>query len=157
VYVKKIKLLKSNHRKTANFEVECTKGFYIRSFARDLGISLGTFGHIYSLKRTKVGLFSLNSAILLDDLLKIRQTLTEFNCIHSSVSMLDDILAYEIEDKEDLNNLSLGKSIFINVNKLINPPLNSFDKNLLFLLKKGKVLSYGKLNGNLFEPKKILI
>ena len=25
------------------------------------------------------------------------------------------------------------------------------------LLKKGKVLSYGKLNGNLFEPKKILI
>ena len=157
VYVKKITLLKSNQRKTANFEIECSKGFYIRSFARDLAISLDTFGHIDSLKRTKVGLFSLNSAILLDDLLKIRQTLTEFNCIHSSVSMLDDILAYEIEDKEDLNNLSLGKSISINVNKLINPPLNSFDKNLLFLLKKGKVLSYGKLNGNLFEPIKILI
>ena len=157
VYVKKIKLLKSNQRKTANFEIECSKGFYIRSFARDLAISLGTFGHIYSLKRTKVGLFSLKSAILLDDLLKIRQTLTEFNCIHSSVSMLDDILAYEIEDKEDLVNLSLGKSIFIDVNKLIKPLLNSFDKNLLFLLKKGKVLSYGELNGNLFEPKKILI
>ena len=157
VYVKKIKILKSNQRKTTNFEVECGKGFYIRSFARDLAISLGTFGHIDSLKRTKVGLFSLNSAILLDDLLKIRQTLTEFNCIHSSVSMLADILAYEIEDKEDLVNLSLGKSIFIKVNKLIKPPLNSFDKNLLFLLKKRKVLSYGKLNGNLFEPKKILI
>jgi len=27
----------------------------------------------------------------------------------------------------------------------------------LFLLKKEKVLSYGKLNGNLFEPKKIFI
>ena len=157
VYVKKIKLLKSNKRKTTIFEVECSKGFYIRSFARDLAISLGTFGHIYSLKRTKVGLFSVNSAILLDDLLKIRQTLTEFNCIHSSVSMLDDILAYEIEDREDLVNLSLGKSIFINVNKLIKPPLNSFDKNFLFLLKKGKILSYGELNGDLFKPKKILI
>ena len=37
VYVKKIKLLKSNQRKTTTFEVECSKGFYIRSFARDLG------------------------------------------------------------------------------------------------------------------------
>ena len=137
--------------------IKSGKGFYIRSFARDLAISLGTFGHIHSLKRTKVGLFSLNSAILLDDLLKIRQTLTEFNCIHSSVSMLDDILAYEVESKEDLKNLSLGRSIYIDVDKLRQPILNSFDKNLLFLLNKGKVLSYGKLNGNLFVPKKIFI
>ena len=160
VYVKNIKLIdniKKNDKSLSSFEVECSKGFYIRSLARDLAISLGTFGHICSLKRTKVGLFSLKSAILLDDLIKIRQTLTEFNCIHSSVSMLDDILAYEIEEKEDLVDLSLGKSIFVDLNKLIEPPLSSFDKNLLFLLKKGKVLSYGKLNGNLFEPKKILI
>ena len=66
-----------------------------------------------------MGLFSLKSAILLDDLLKIRQTLSEFNGILSSVSMLDDILAYEIEDREDLFNLSLGKSIVINLNNLI--------------------------------------
>ena len=125
--------------------------------ARDLAIALDTYGHIISIKRTKVGIFSTKTAILLDDLLKIGQRHSEFNCIHSSVSMLDDILAYEIEDKEDLINLSLGKSIFIDVNKLINFHLNSFDKNLLFLLKKGKVLSYGELNGNLFEPKKILI
>ena len=46
VYVKKIKLLKSNQRKTTTFEIECSKGFYIRSFARDLAISLGNFGHI---------------------------------------------------------------------------------------------------------------
>ena len=157
VYLKKAKLLGFTENQIANFEVECGKGFYIRSFARDLAISLGTFAHITTLKRTKVGLFSLKSSILLDDLLKIRQTLKEFNCFHSSVSMLDDILAYEIEDKEDLINLSLGKSIFINLNKLIKPPLDSFDKNLLFLSNKGKILSYGKLNGNLFEPKKILL
>ena len=71
--------------------------------------------------------------------------------------MLYDILAYEIEAKEDLINLSLGKAIFIDVNKLITPTLNSFDKNLLFLSSKGKVISYGKLNGNLFKPKKILL
>ena len=156
VYVKKIKLLKSNQRKTTTFEIECSKGFYIRSFARDLAISLGTFGHIYSLKRTKVGLFSLKSAILLDDLLKIRQRLTEFNCIHSSVSMLDDILAYEIEEKKDLNDLTLGKSIFVNKTKLIKKPLNSDKKELVFLSHRGNIISFGKLSGDLFQPKKVL-
>ena len=141
----------------STFEIECGKGFYVRSFARDLAIALGTFGHITHLKRVKVGFFCEKKAILLDDLLKIRQTLSEFNGILSSVSMLDDILAYEIEDREDLFNLSLGKSIVINLNNLINPSLNFFDNNFLFLSKNGNIVSYGKLNGNLFEPKKILL
>ena len=157
VFVKKIRLLQCQNKGLSKFEIECGKGFYIRSFARDLAISLGTFGHIYRLKRTKVGVFSLKTAILLDDLLKIVQTHSEFNCIHTSISMLDDILAYEIEDKEDLENLSLGKSIGINLNKLIKPTLNSFDNSLLFLSKKGNIISYGKLDGNLFKPKKVLI
>ena len=33
--------------------------------------------------------------------------------------MLDDILAYEVEKESDLIDLSLGKKIFINKEKLI--------------------------------------
>ena len=156
VFLKEIKLLKYE-KKTSKFELECGKGFYVRSFARDLSISLGTLGHIIALKRSKVGIFSTKTAILLDDLLKIVQTHSEFNCIHSSISMLDDILAYEIESKEDLINLSLGRSIYINLDKLEKPLLNSFDKNYLFLSKQGNIISYGKLNGDLFKPDKIMI
>ena len=156
VLLKEIKLLKYE-KKTSKFELECGKGFYVRSFARDLSISLGTLGHIIALKRTKVGIFSTKTAILLDDLLKIGQRHSEFNCIHSSVSMLDDILAYEIESKEDLINLSLGRSIYINLDKLRKPLLSSFDKNYLFLSKQGNIVSYGKLNGDLFKPDKIMI
>ena len=156
VLLKEIKLLKYE-KKTSKFELECGKGFYVRSFARDLSISLGTLGHIIALKRTKVGIFSTKTAILLDDLLKIGQRHSEFNCIHSSVSMLDDILAYEIESKEDLINLSLGRSIYINLDKLRKPLLSSFDKNYLFLSKQGNIVSYGKLNGDLFKPNKIMI
>jgi len=156
VFLKEIKLLKYG-KKTSKFELECGKGFYVRSFARDLSISLGTLGHIIALKRSKVGIFSTKTAILLDDLLKISQTHSEFNCIHSSVSMLDDILAYEIESKEDLINLSLGRSIYINLDKLEKPLLSSFDKNYLFLSKQGNIISYGKLNGDLFKPDKIMI
>ena len=157
VFVSKIKLLNSIDKHYSTFEIECGKGFYVRAFARDLAESLGTFGHIVALKRAKVGLFAIETAILLDDLIKIRQTQQEFNFIHSSVSMLDDILAYEVVEEEDLKNLSLGKSIILNLNNLIKPLLNSVDKKLVFLSFKGNIISYGKLNNDLFIPKKILL
>ena len=113
--------------------------------------------HIVSLKRTKVGKFTHNNANLLDDLLKIRQVLSEFKGFHTSASMLDDILAYEVDDEKNKLNISLGKSININVNNLINPPLNLTDRKIVFLTDKGKVISFGRLYGDLFKPDKVLI
>ena len=94
---------------------------------------------------------------MLDDILKIGQSEFEFNCIHSSISMLDDILAYEIEEKLDIENLSFGRSIKIDERKIINPSSINLDKKNIFLFKKGDIVSIGKLNGNLFKPNKILI
>ena len=93
---------------------------------------------------------------MLDDLLKIGQSELEFNFIHSSLSMLDDILAYEVEEERDLYDLSLGKKIFINKKKLIKSSLNSDKKALVFLSNKGNVVSFGKLTGDLFQPNKVL-
>ena len=44
-----------------------------------------------------------------------------------------------------------------NLNNLIKPLLNSVDKKLVFLSFKGNIISYGKLNNDLFIPKKILL
>lgn len=49
-------------------DIGCGKGTYIRSLARDLGVALGTGGHLASLVRTQVGPFSLESSRRLDDL-----------------------------------------------------------------------------------------
>ena len=155
VYLKSIFHLNSNNN-TSNFSIECGKGFYVRSLARDIAHQLMTYGHVIELKRTKVGNCTEKSTILLDDLLKIGQSEFEFNFIHSSISMLDDILAYEVEERDDLNDLSLGKSIFINKNKLIKKPLNSDKKELVFLSNKGSIVSFGKLSGDLFKPNKVL-
>jgi tRNA pseudouridine55 synthase len=155
VFLKEILFLGSN-KDTSEFMIECGKGYYVRSLARDIALKLGTFGHIVELKRTKVGNFVDKTSILLDDLLKIGQREFEFNYIHSSISMLDDILAYEIKEKTDLIDLSLGKAIFIN-HKLINKPLNSDKKELVFLSYRGSVVSFGKLSGDLFQPNKVLI
>ena len=156
VFLKSITFLFSNIN-TSSFTIDCGKGFYVRSLARDIAYKLGTYGHIVELKRTKVGHFNEKTSILLDDILKIGQSEFEFNCIHSSISMLDDILAYEVEEKKDLNDLSLGKSIFINKKKLIKKPLNSDKEELVFLSKKGKIISFGKLSEDLFKPNKVLI
>jgi tRNA pseudouridine55 synthase len=47
-------------------EVQCGKGTYIRSIARDLGESLGCGGLIESLRRTSVGPFEAKDACTLD-------------------------------------------------------------------------------------------
>ena len=140
-----------------SFKILCGQGFYVRSLARDLAIDLKTYGHISSLKRSKVGKFSEKNSILLDDLLKIGQMHEEINCISTTISMLDDILAYEIEEKLDIENLSLGRSIKIDERKIINPSSINLDKKNIFLFKKGDIVSIGKLDGNLFKPNKILI
>lgn len=49
-------------------EVDCSSGTYIRALARDLGAALGVGGHLTSLRRTRVGRFTLQEAHSLDEL-----------------------------------------------------------------------------------------
>ena len=156
VFLDEVSLLNSN-KQTSKFFIRCGKGFYIRSFARDLGEKLSTKAHIISLKRIKVGKFEAKSANLLDDLLNIRQRLFEFKGFHSSSSMLDDILAYEIDDEKDIISISQGKSIKLNVKKLIKTSLNLTDEKIIFLTVRKNIISFGKLSGDLFKPNKVLL
>lgn len=55
----------------AAFELHVAKGFYVRSFARDLAYALGTVGHLTSLRRTQSGAFQLSDSIA-GDLLRQR-------------------------------------------------------------------------------------
>jgi tRNA pseudouridine55 synthase len=47
-------------------EVHCSKGTYIRSLARDLGVRLGCGGLVQTLRRTRVGPFTAEGALALD-------------------------------------------------------------------------------------------
>ena len=44
-------------------EVDCSSGTYVRALARDLGSSLGVYGHLTALRRTRVGGFGLDDAV----------------------------------------------------------------------------------------------
>jgi tRNA pseudouridine55 synthase len=49
-------------------EVTCSSGTYIRAIARDLGVALGTGGHLTALRRTRVGPYGIDMARTLDQL-----------------------------------------------------------------------------------------
>jgi len=53
---------------TAELEVACSKGTYIRTLAQDIGRALGCHAHLSGLRRTRVGPFSLDHAVTLDAL-----------------------------------------------------------------------------------------
>jgi tRNA pseudouridine55 synthase len=46
----------------ATIDIDCSKGFYVRSFARDLGEQTGSCGYLSNLIRTRVGEFDLCDA-----------------------------------------------------------------------------------------------
>ena len=52
--------------------VDCSAGTYIRALARDLGASLGVGGHLTALRRTRVGAFTIDQALTLDELEETR-------------------------------------------------------------------------------------
>jgi len=60
--------LLSSEPDEAVFEARCGKGTYVRAIARDLGRSLGCYGHVSALRRTRVGPFYETDAVLLPDL-----------------------------------------------------------------------------------------
>ena len=48
------------------FEIDCGKGTYIRSIARDLGLKLGCGGVIAGLRRTRIGQFKVEDGVNLE-------------------------------------------------------------------------------------------
>lgn len=54
----------------ADIRIACTKGTYIRAFARDLGEALGSGAHLDGLVRSRSGIFCVADAMSVEDILK---------------------------------------------------------------------------------------
>lgn len=67
------------------FRVKCSKGFYVRTYAHDIGERLGCGAHISALRRTRSGAFSVEKAIPLEEM---RQNPREYT-IERTLSLPD--------------------------------------------------------------------
>lgn len=67
VEIKKIKLLSFN-RETIELRVDCSKGTYIRTLVEDIAKKLKTVATVSCLVRERIGNYTVNKAIKLEDL-----------------------------------------------------------------------------------------
>jgi tRNA pseudouridine55 synthase len=51
-----------------DFRVVCSKGFYVRTYANDIGHELGCGAHLQALRRTKSGRFPVEKAVSIDEI-----------------------------------------------------------------------------------------
>ncbi len=63
INIKKIKILDNQLPKSVILQMLVSKGTYIRAFARDLGKALNSGAYVSELRRTKIGDFSIDDAI----------------------------------------------------------------------------------------------
>lgn len=59
------------------FKVSCSKGTYIRSICYDIAVKLGTIGYMKELNRTKVGRFSIENSITIEELENNKKNIEE--------------------------------------------------------------------------------
>ncbi len=57
-----------NELPEVDFRVNCSKGFYVRTYAHDIGQDLGCGAHLTALRRTRSGAFTLDRAITVEQL-----------------------------------------------------------------------------------------
>ncbi len=150
----------------AVFEMDCRKGAYVRSVARDLAVSLGTVGHVSGLRRTCNGPFRDCDAIPLENLQPPRHMgaqdgdgpgLPAIDCaalLQPVAKALDDIPALDVTESEAAR-IRNGQPVPVlrtgNRQRIDGLPDNAH----LCALLNGEAIALMRLNGRLAQPVRV--
>jgi tRNA pseudouridine55 synthase len=124
--------------KICSFRVDCSKGTYIRSIARDIGNKLECGAHMTSLTRISQGNFRLENARKSSDVTK-----ENIICIEDAFKNLDKILINTNDEKKFINGVSL-------------PNLHHKDSLLRVFSKSNIFLGIGEIKGNHLKHKQLV-
>lgn len=105
-----VSMLDADH---AEFEVECGKGTYVRSLARDMGRKLGCLGHVSVLRRTLVGDFPEDATV---NLVQLEQAGADEASLHALLrpvaAGLQSLPAVKVSEP-DAQRLVQGQPVFL--------------------------------------------
>ena len=90
----------SHNDEYTTFVMECGKGCYVRSVANDIASKLNTYGHVISLRRSKIGNFSVDSSSM--NIIPILDALNEYHREVVSDMMAKKIINGEVLKLTDL-------------------------------------------------------
>ncbi|GAB6183674.1 tRNA pseudouridine(55) synthase TruB [Thermodesulfovibrio hydrogeniphilus] len=127
------------------FRVKCSKGTYVRSLCHDIGQEMGVGAHIVELIRTRIGEFSVENSVSLDDLKKTEIDGQKFLSIDKALYFLPSVNIQDNLISRFLNGAS------IKIPSGIVPAGWVKVKN-----KAGKILGIGFGNGVIVKPERII-
>lgn len=111
VQVDRLEILKAQANSVI-LRVDCGKGTYIRSLARDIGFALGTEGSVKTLRRTRVGTFIEDASFSLDALEELRHKARATDGLLPLATALDDIPVLAVNENEQFD-LKQGRAIVL--------------------------------------------
>ena len=100
--------------KIIEYTVNCSKGTYIRSLCEDIAKKLGTIGYMENLIRLKVGEFSIENSITLEEILNAENP---YNVLEKNIITLEEFF----KEKETINLNEKRLKLFLNGVNLTEP------------------------------------
>ncbi|MBT9371583.1 tRNA pseudouridine(55) synthase TruB [Rhizobium sp. CSW-27] len=141
----------------AFFEVECGKGTYVRSLARDFGRELGCYGHISGLRRTFVAPFAEETMVPLADLVALEaiedrdERLAALDAFLVDTSeALSALPQIRISD-DQAHRLRMGNPIILRGR---DAPVAEPEA---VALSGGKLVAIGEIGQGEFRPKRVFV
>jgi tRNA pseudouridine55 synthase len=155
IWIRRFELVEMRDADQAVFSVISGKGAYMRSLARDLALRVGTVGHIAELRRTAVGGFVEENAILLDELHAIGQSRVASRALLPVETPLDDIPALALTEQE-AGRLRNGQAVSL-IRKLDLERISAFDDGKTVLATAlGKPVALTKYSAGEVRPVRVL-
>ncbi len=145
----------------AKIHVTCGKGFYIRALVRDLAAALGAEGHVWTLKRTRVGAFKIEDAVSVDALEAMDEIEARRAALIPIETALDDVPSVEIMSSS-VARIRNGNAVM-----LMPHEMDAFkkartdllgeesDDRLALALCDGKAVALGDVRAGQFQPSRV--
>jgi tRNA pseudouridine55 synthase len=132
-------------------DIDCSKGFYVRSFARDLGERIGSCAYLSNLIRTRVASFTLCDAWTLSDL-SAAPLLDEWETIAIAPDAPAQSLPAVVIESQRVQDWSTGKRWIVDAS-IGDSPVRVYDS-------AGNWLGIGELvsgaDGAVLQPRKVI-
>lgn len=144
IRIDRFELIEMTDADQAVFEVDCGKGSYIRALARDLGRTLGCYGHIVALRRTRVGPFREEQAFSLEKLAELWENPPSSDTLLPVETALDDIPALAVTGPQ-ADRLRSGQEIRV-VNR---------DNGIYRVMNAGTLVALAEIEDGLVRPVRV--
>ena len=139
-------------------KIKCSAGTYIRAIARDLGTILNSEGCLLQLTRISACGFNEQHSIKISDIEKEKGKKNAKNFIIPTISALNHISTFVLNNEEEINFWQTGRAIKIDINCFNESKPFDYKKPIKVLDKRKLLLGIGFLNQELtnINPKLVL-